>query len=186
MAKKLLQISVLIFAICFAHPVCAGPFNFGLSFELVDATNFNGSDFGLSLQLGYEIKKTEHWNIGLEVDLFNGLTDENDINEYYDTESSYMVFDSQAIYVTARPKNWFLHFKAGVVKADYKTATKDTDDIGLALGLSLVFGSDIFGSNRVRFHLLDYQHYKIGGDSFNSRRVSETMSQTKKSLHYRQ
>ena len=167
MAKKLLQIFVLIFAICFAHPVWAGSFNFGLGFELVGATNFDGDDFGLSLQLGYEIKETKHWNIGLEVDLFNGVTDENDINDYYYADSSCMVFDSQAIYVTARPKNWFLHFKAGIVKADYTTATKDIDDIGLALGLSLVFGS-----GKLRFHLLDYQHYNIGGDRFNSISVS--------------
>jgi len=78
-----------------------------------------------------------------------------------------MVFDSQAIYVTARPKNWFLHFKAGVVKADYKTAVEDINDTGLALGVSLVLGS-----GTLRFHLLDYQHYKIGGDSFNSVSVS--------------
>ena len=166
MAKKLLQIFVLIFSICFAHPVWAGPFNFGLGFEFVNATNFDGDDFGLSLQLGYEIKETKYWNLGLEVDLFNGVTDENDMGK----GPSCMAFDSQAIYVTARPNDWFLQFKAGVVKADYKTATKDADDIGLAFGLSLVF--DIFGSNKVRFHLLDYQHYKIGGDSFNSFAVS--------------
>ena len=64
------------------------------------------------------------------------MTDEKYINGAYDMESSYMVFDSQAIYVTARPNDWFLHFKAGVVKADYKTATKDADDIGLAFGLT--------------------------------------------------
>ena len=167
MAKKLLQIFVLIFLICFAHPVWAGPFNFGVGFELVDATNFDGDDFGWSFQLGYEIKETKHWNIGLEVDLFNSVTDENDINEYHYADSSCMVFDSQAIYVTARPKNWFLHFKAGVVKADYKTATKDIDDTGLALGLSLVLGS-----GKLRLHLLDYQHYEIGGDRFNSISVS--------------
>ena len=167
MAKKLLQILILIFSICFAHPVWAGSFNLGLGLELVDATNFDGDDFGWSLQLGYEIKETEYWNIGLEVDLFNGLTDENDINEYYYADSSCMVFDSQAIYVTARPKNWFLHFKAGIVKADYTTAIKDIDDTGLALGLSLVFGS-----GKLRFHLLDYQHYEIGGDRFNTISVS--------------
>jgi hypothetical protein len=166
-AKKVLQIFVLLFSIYFAHPVWAGSVNFGVGFELVDATNFDGDDFGLSLQLGYEIKETKHWNIGLEVDLFNGVTDENDINEYYDTESSCMVFDSQAIYVTARPKDWFLHFKAGIVKADYKTATKDIDDTGLALGLSLVFGS-----GKLRFHFLDHQHYEINGDRFNSISVS--------------
>jgi hypothetical protein len=165
-AKKLLQILVVIFSICFAHPVSAGSFNFGVGFELVDATNFDSDDFGWSFQLGYEIKETKHWNIGLEVDLFNGVTDENDINDYY-ADSSCMVFDSQAIYVTVRPKNWFLHFKAGVVKADYKTAFEDTDDIGLALGLSLVLGS-----GKLRLHLLDYQHYKIGGDSFNSISIS--------------
>ena len=162
MATKLVQISVLIFSICFVHPVWAGSFNFGLGFEFVDATDFDGDDFGLGLQLGYEIKKTEHWNIGVELDLFDGVTDEDDV-----TEPSCMAFDSQALYVTARPYDWFLQFKAGAVKADYKTITEDVDDIGFAFGLSLVFGS-----RKVRFHLLDVQHYIISGDHFNSVAVS--------------
>ena len=162
MATKLVQISVLIFSICFVHPVWAGSLNFGLGFEFVDATDFDADDFGLGLQLGYEIKETEHWNIGVELDLFDGVTDEDDV-----TEPSCMAFDSQALYVTARPYDWFLQFKAGAVKADYKTITEDVDDIGLAFGLSLVFGS-----RKIRFHLFDYQHYRIGGDHFNSIAVS--------------
>jgi hypothetical protein len=159
---KSLQISVLIFSICFVHPVWARSLNFGLGFEFVDATNFDGDDFGLGLQLGYEIKETEHWNVGVELDLFNGLTNEGDLVEPPD-----MAFDSQALYITARPYDWFLQFKAGAVKADYKTITEDVDDIGFAFGLSLVFGS-----RKVRFHLLDVQHYIISGDHFNSVAVS--------------
>jgi hypothetical protein len=157
-ATKLVQISVLIFSICFVHPVWAGSFNFGLGFEFVDATDFDGDDFGLGLQLGYEIKETEHWNIGVELDLFDGVTDEDDVTEPY-----CMAFDSQALYITARPYNWVLQFKAGAVRADYETFTEDVHDIGLACGLSLVFGSGKF-----RFHLLDFQHYIVSGDHFNS------------------
>jgi hypothetical protein len=161
-ATKLVQISVLVFSICFVHPVWAGSFNFGLGFEFVDATDFDGDDFGLGLQLGYEIKETEHWNIGVELDLFDGVTDEDDV-----TGPSYMAFDSQALYLTARPYDWFLQFKAGAVRADYERFTEDAHDIGLACGLSLVFGS-----RKVRFHLLDVQHYIISGDHFNSVAVS--------------
>jgi hypothetical protein len=93
-----------------------------------------------------------------------------------------MAFRSNALYLTARPRHealrW-LQLKAGVVNANYKIAEYDSatgtvvvrsdrsGETGLALGLGLVFGSD-----KVRFHLLDYQRYSFGGESFDALSIS--------------
>jgi hypothetical protein len=88
--------------------------------------------------------------------------DEDKEYYYYDDDSSSMAFDSQALYLTARPEKWWLQFRAGLVHASYYTVEQDEDGFGVAAGVGLVIGSET-----IRLHLLDYNRYQIGSDGFN-------------------
>ena len=143
-------------------------FGFGLGF--VSAADTDGFDGGWDVQVGYEMKQTEHWNFGAQVHVISGWTDKSSVDEdreYGDIESTTMAFDSQAVYLTARPENWWIQFRAGVVHASYYTVTRDENGIGAAVGAGLVIGSET-----VRLHLLDYNRYQIGSDAFNVYSIS--------------
>ncbi len=152
-------------------PALAEGVNIGAGFALVSQQH--GVEGGWDIQVGYEFKETEPLSIGVQWQWFKGWTSESRVG---DEEG--MAFRSNALYLTARPRHeslrW-LQFKAGVVNANYKIAAYDSNagavvvrsdrsgETGLALGLGLVFGSD-----NVRFHLFDYQHYSFAGESFDA------------------
>jgi hypothetical protein len=136
-----------------------------------------GFEGGWDVQVGYEFKETQRFSIGAQWQWYKGWTSESSLGK---TEG--MAFRSNALYLTARPKHeaWkWLQLKAGVVNANYKIAEYDSaagavvvsadrsGETGLALGASLVFGSDM-----VRFHLLDYQRYSFSSESFDSFGIS--------------
>lgn len=141
---------------------------FGLGF--VDSANSDGFDGGWDLQIGYEMKQTEHWNFGAQLHFINGWTSKDAVDEdkeYNDTDSTTMVFDSQALYLTARPANWLLQFRTGVVHASYYTIEQDKTGFGVAAGAGLIIGSE-----KIRLHILDYNRYQIGADGFNVYSIS--------------
>ena len=132
---------------------------------------------GWDIQVGYEFKETQRFSIGAQWQWYKGWTSESSLGK---TEG--MAFRSNALYLTARPKHealQWLQLKAGVVNANYKIAEYDSasgrvvvradrsGETGPAFGASLVFGSD-----KVRFHLLDYQRYSFSGESFDSFGIS--------------
>jgi hypothetical protein len=138
-----------------------------------------GLEAGWDVEVGYEFKETERVSLGVQWEWINGWTSENRVG---DEEG--MSWRSNALYLTMRPKpaklRW-LQLKAGMVNANYKIAdfdnelsavrvSKDNSGTGIALGVGLVLGSD-----KVRLHLLDYQHYVIDGDKFDSFGLSLTV-----------
>ena len=148
----------------------AGGLDLGVGLGFVDAADADGFDGGWDLQAGYEIKKTELWNFGAQVHVISGWTTRSDVNEdkeYGETDSTAMAFDSQAVYLTARPENWWVQFRAGLVHASYYTVEQDEDGFGVAAGVGLVIGSD-----KIRLHLLDFDRYQIGSDGFNIYSIS--------------
>lgn len=156
-------------------PALAEGVDIGTGFGLV--SHEHGFEGGWDIQVGYEFKETERFSLGVQWQWYKGWTSESRLG---DEEG--MAFRSNALYLTARPRHealrW-LQFKAGVVNANYRIAEYDSatgtvvvrsdrsGETGLALGLGLVFGSD-----KVRFHLLDYQRYSFGGDSFDAFGIS--------------
>ena len=136
-----------------------------------------GFEGGWDVQVGYEFKETERFSIGAQWQWYKGWTSESRLGE-----QEGMAFRANALYLTARPKReafQWLQLKAGVVNANYKIAEYDSaagtvvvrsdrsGETGLALGASLVFGSDT-----VRFHLLDYQRYSFSAENFDSFGIS--------------
>jgi hypothetical protein len=152
----------LTFGTCFS--AWAGSFNAGVGLGFADSRQTEGFDGGWDLQFGYEMNTTQHWDFGAQFHLIRGWTTKGDVNEekaYGYEDSTVMAFNSEALYLTARPKNWWILFKAGLVHADYHTVTKDVSDTGLALGVGIVLGSDL-----LRLHLIDYHRYIIGSEHF--------------------
>ncbi|MGQ0577745.1 MAG: hypothetical protein ACT4PQ_02400 [Betaproteobacteria bacterium] len=157
-------------------PALAGGVDLGAGLGFVN--HEHGFDGGWDIQVGYEFKETEHVNLGVQWQWFKGLTSESNLG----VDEEGMAFRSNALYLTARPRHkalQWLQLKGGVVNANYKIAEYDRSTgtlvvrsdhsgaTGLALGLGLVLGSD-----RVRFHLLDYQRYSFSGDSFDAFGIS--------------
>lgn len=141
---------------------------FDLGLGLGFADHSRGFDGGWDGQLGYEFTRSEDFHVGMQWHHLNGW---NGVDPQRGEDG--MEFNANALFVTARPAADYLswvQFKAGVVSADYKIVdldplgaqVTDRSDTGFALGLGLVFGSGQF-----RFHLLDYEHYRVGGESFN-------------------
>ena len=162
--------SVLCLALVGASAAWAEGLDFGFGLGFVSAADTDGFDGGWDVQVGYERKQTEHWNFGAQVHVISGWTDKSSVDEdreYGDIESTTMAFDSQALYVTARPENWWIQLRAGVVHASYYTVNQDEDGFGVAAGAGLVIGSEA-----VRLHLLDYNRYQIGSDAFNVYSIS--------------
>jgi hypothetical protein len=165
-------------SLCYAlvqGPALAEGVDIGAGFGMV--SHQHGVEGGWDVQVGYEFKETERFSLGVQWQWFNGWTSESRLG---DVEG--MAFRSNALYLTARPRHealrW-LQLKAGLVNANYKIAEYDgaagtvvvrsdrSGETGLALGLGLVFGSD-----KVRFHLLDYQRYSFAGESFDAFGIS--------------
>lgn len=176
-AKRIAQ-SAFAASICFAlvqSPVLAEGVDIGAGFGLVSQQH--GFEGGWDVQVGYEFKETERFSFGVQWQWFKGWTSESRLGE-----KEGMAFRSNALYLTARPRHealQWLQLKAGAVNANYKIAEYDSaagtvvvrsdrsGETGLALGVSLVFGSD-----KVRFHLLDYQRYSLSGESFDAFGIS--------------
>lgn len=170
--------SAFVASICYAlvqGPVLAEGVDVGAGFGVVSLQQ--GFEGGWDIQVGYEFKETQRFSIGAQWQWYKGWTSESSLGK---TEG--MAFRSNALYLTARPKHealQWLQLKAGVVNANYKIAEYDTasgtvtvridrsGETGLALGAGLVFGSE-----KVRFHLLDYQRYSFSGESFDSFNIS--------------
>jgi hypothetical protein len=162
---KTVIFSLLYLALNFFSTARAEGLDFGFGLGFADAANADGFDGGWDVQVGYEMKQMDHWNFGAQVHVIKGWTDGSDVDEdkeYGDTESTTMAFDSQAVYLTARPEKWWVQFRAGLVHARYYTVTQDENGIGVAAGAGLVIGSET-----IRLHLLDYNRYQIGADGFN-------------------
>ena len=162
--------SVLCLALNLSSEALAEGLDFGFGLGFVDAADADGFDGGWDIQVGYEMKQTDHWNFGAQIHVINGWTPRSAVDEdkeYNDPESTTMAFDSQALYLTARPENWWLQFRAGLVHASYYTIDQDENGFGVAAGAGLVIGSET-----VRLHLLDYNRYQIGSDGFNVYSIS--------------
>jgi len=150
-------------------------FDLGLGLGFVN--HKQGFDGGWDIQVGYEFRQTQRFNIGVQWQMLRGWTSEESLGS-----EEGMSFRSNALYLTARPSHnalrW-LQFKAGVINADFKIAEFDYTEsavrlrsdqsgaTGLALGLGFLLGSDT-----VRLHLFDYQRYMIAGESFDAFGIS--------------
>lgn len=165
----------LLFTLCLLlsgiySDAAADDFDLGLGFGFVTVQNDDPFDLGLDLQLGYEISEVQNWHLGAQFHLINGFTSKGSVDEdkeYYPEDSTSMVYNSQALYLTARPKDWWLQFQLGMVHADYYTVDKDTSGLGPAFGFALVAPSEHF-----TLHILDFHHYWVNGESFNTYSVS--------------
>lgn len=145
-------------------------FDIGVGIGLVGTRSPERYDGFWDLQLGYEMTVTDEWNLGAQLHLIKGWTSKSDVDEekaYGDEESTFMAFDSQALYLTLRPEDWWLQFKAGPVHASYHTVNKDESSVGAGVGIGLVVPSDL-----VQVHMLDYHRYRVGGESFNVYSIS--------------
>ncbi|WP_345978101.1 hypothetical protein [Sulfurimonas sp. HSL3-7] len=158
--------------ICFALFLISGTFSTlqaegfdaGLGFALVNPGASEGSDKGFDIQLGYELPEINSWYFGTQLHAINGLTSKSDVDDERANGSegnSILAFDSQALYLTARPENWWVQFNAGMVHANYYTLDKDASNIGTAVGIGVMVGSEDF-----RLHMFDFHWYQFGGDSF--------------------
>lgn len=163
--RSMLKISLLVlFFAC--KPVFSEGFTLGANLEFVDGEfSDEAFDGGLGLQVGYEFKEQGNWKYGV---LFEGLSLWNDEEDL--VNAGEMIYDSRSLFATARPTNWPVMFKAGIVDADYKILLQDNtqnfreeSDIGYAVGIGLVTGSEKF-----RFNLLDIKRIKVGGETFTS------------------
>lgn len=160
----------LILLLLLSNPVYSGAIILGLNIEAVESRfTEEGFDFGLGIHGGYEFKDFKSWHFGGLFEYMNGILDEDDM----DTAGE-MTYKSKSLYATARPSNWPIMFKVGVVSADYKILQEDmtqnfreVNDTGYAYGVALVFGSEAF-----RLNLLDFKRVKIGNDSFDSYGIS--------------
>jgi len=158
-----------------AAPGLAEGFDLGLGLGFVN--HKQGFEGGWDIQIGYEFKQTQRFDIGVQWQMLRGWTSEDSLG----TEEG-MSFRSNALYLTARPRHealsW-LQFKAGVIHADFKISEFDytagsvqlradqNGATGVGLGLGFVLGSE-----KLRVHLFDYQRYMIGGESFDAFGIS--------------
>ena len=153
-----------------SNPACSGTVILGLNLEFIDSRfNDEGFDGGFGIHAGYEFKEWKGWRFGGLFEFMNGWNNEDDL-----TTAGEMMYESKSLFATARPNNWIIMFKAGVVDADYKileeTLTqnfREVSDTGYAYGIALVIGGDT-----LRLELLDYKRVKIGSDSFDSIGIS--------------
>ena len=160
----------LILLLFLSSPAYSGAIILGLNVEAVESRfTEEGFDFGFGVQGGYEFKDFKSWHFGALFEFMNGVLDEDDL----DTAGE-MTYKSKSLFATARPGNWPIMFKVGVVDADYKILEegitqnfREVSDTGYAYGVALSFGGDAF-----RLNLLDFTRVKIGNDSFDSYGIS--------------
>jgi hypothetical protein len=142
--------------------VWAGGLELGVGFAFPDSRKREGREVGWDVTLGYEFIDLENLNLGLQLQLISGWTEDHKINSFADPED--MTFNSKALYITARPAHeWFkwLQFKIGAVEADYKTNIYENEGSGFAYGAGIVIGDEKF-----RLHFMDVQRYRIDDDTF--------------------
>jgi len=145
-------------------PAFAGSIILGVNLEFVDGRfNDEAFDGGWGLHLGYEFKEWKKWQFGAMFEYMDGWYDPEDLE-----------IAGEMMYDSARPTNWPLLFKAGIVDADYRVLQqdftqdfRDVSDTGYAYGVALVFGNENF-----RLDLLDIKRIKIGSDTFTSYGIS--------------
>ncbi len=147
---------------CMSQVAVADSFNFGAGFGFAESSASDAFEGGWDVIAGYEKNALDGWNIGGQLHLIRGWTDKN--GEFIDTR---MYFQSTALYVTARPENWWLQFSGGVVSAEYKALAMAGSGTGLAVGAGLVIGGE-----SLRLHVLDYHRYMIEGQIFNVYSIS--------------
>lgn len=165
--SKCLILATLL-AVC--KPVLSGAIIIGINLEFIEARfNDEGFDGGLGIHAGYEFKEWKNWHFGGLFEYMNGWYDEEDLEI-----AGEMMYESKSLYATARPRNWPVVFKAGIVNADYKvleeTMTqnfRDISDTGYAYGVALALGNESF-----RLDVIDIKRVNIGNDTFNSYGIS--------------
>ncbi len=158
----------ILLAVC--TPAHSGAIIIGVNLEFIEARfNDEGFDGGLGIHAGYEFKEWKNWHFGVLFEYMNGWYDKEDLEI-----AGEMTYESKSLYATARPGNWPLVFKAGIVNADYmileETMTqnfRDISDTGYAYGVALALGNESF-----RLDVIDIKRVKIGSDTFNSYGIS--------------
>jgi len=140
----------------------ADSFDFGAGFGFADSPSSGAFEGGWDVIAGYEKHAPDGWNIGAQLHYIKGWTDKN--SDFIDTR---MYFQSTALYLTARPENWWLQLSGGVVSAEYKSLAMAGSGTGLAVGAGVVLGD-----GNLRLHVLDYHRYMIEGQIFNVYSIS--------------
>jgi hypothetical protein len=143
----------------------ADPFDLGLGLGIVNATRDDSSDAGWDLQIGYEFTRVKNWNLGAQAQILRGTASLSDT-----TSANNLSFSSNALYLTARPDDWWFYFKGGVVDGTYRSLTDEQHTTGAAFGagVALEYGG-------IRFHLIDYQRFMIGAAAFDVFTISITV-----------
>jgi hypothetical protein len=164
-----MQKKMICFAFFFSFSLLpatwAEGFDVGLGLAFVNPGASDGSDRGFDIALGYELPEVKKMNFGAQLHLIHGLTPGSDVEQERAqsfSDSTVMAFDSQAFYLTVRPKDWWVQFNAGLAHANYHTVEQDASSTGVALGIGIMVGSGDF-----RLHMLDYHRYQIDGNNFN-------------------
>ena len=139
-------------------------FDVGAGFAFVNPGASDGSDRGFDIALGYELPEIKKLSFGAQLHLIHGLTSRSDVEQeraQSSSDSTVMAFDSQALYLTLRPKDWWVQFNTGLAHANYHTVEQDVSQTGVSLGIGIMVGSGDF-----RLHMLDVHRYRIDGHSF--------------------
>ena len=169
MTKKNLAKLVCVGLLIFLEQANAEGLSLGVNLEFVEPTSSGFAedqlDGGIGFHIGYEFKKWKNWNLGVQYEQLDGW---NKPEQMY--HAGEFLYSSKSILATARPTDWFVMFKAGLVNANYKVLLqnytqifREVNDTGYALGLAFVLGDENF-----RLEFLDFKHINIGGKSFNS------------------
>ncbi len=163
MQKQMICFVLLLSLSAFSAARAEG-FDVGAGLAFINPGASDGSDRGFDIALGYELPEVNKLNFGVQLHLIHGLTSRSDVEQERAqsfSDSTVMAFDSQAVYLTVRPKDWWVQFNAGLVHANYHTVEEDVNSNGVAVGIGVMVGSGDF-----RVHMLDVRKYQIGGDNF--------------------
>jgi hypothetical protein len=166
--EKYMQKTLLSFALFLllgsSTEVRSEGFDLGVGVGFVDKADSDSYEKGWDIELGYELPEINSMNYGAQLHFIKGWTSTDKVEEeraYGDYDSRVMAFDSQALYFTARPEDWWVQFKVGLAHANYHTVQQDTSGTGLAVGIGIMVGSENF-----RLHMFDIHRYQIGKESF--------------------
>jgi len=109
----------LLLVLCTFGEAEAEVFDVGVGIGVVGSRSPERYEGVWDLQLGYEVRMSKEWNLGAQLHLTKGWTSKSDVDEekaYGDETRTVMAFDSQALYLTLRPEDWWLQFKAGLTE----------------------------------------------------------------------